>query len=93
MSTRPIVSKLVRCTDVDWVIIPARGEKEKKEREQEWPEFWDAEEGRSEEEMVENIFCDALDHFFIGRMHRQPRDSRSVATRTLGQEGFKKEGG
>ena len=43
-----------------------RGEKEEeREREREWPKFWDAEEGRSEEEKAEDIFCDALDHFFF----------------------------
>ena len=58
--TQPqIVGKLVRFTDVDWVTIPAR--KEKKEK----AEFWDAVEGRSEEAMVEDIFCDALDHHFF----------------------------
>ena len=56
------VSKLVQFTDVDWITIPAREEKEK-------AEFWGAVEGRSEEEMVEDIFCDALDLFFLRQMH------------------------
>ena len=88
--TQPqIVGKLVRFTDVDWVTIPAR--KEKKEK----AEFWDAVEGRSEEAMVEDIFCDALDHhFFLRQMHRQHRDSRAMAARLLGREDFKEgEGG
>ena len=53
-----IVKKLVRFTDVDWVTIPAREEKKEK------TEFWDAAEGWLEEELVEDIFCGALDHFF-----------------------------
>ena len=51
------VKKLVRFTDVDWVTIPAREEKKEK------AEFWDAAEGWLEEELVEDIFCDALDLF------------------------------
>jgi hypothetical protein len=61
--TRPFaykhVSKLVRFTDVDWITIPAREEKKEK------TEFWDAIEDWSEEEMVEDIFCDALDLLFF----------------------------
>ena len=52
------MEKLVRFTDVDWVTIPAREEKKEK------TEFWDATEGWLEEELVEDIFCDALDLFF-----------------------------
>ena len=52
------MSKLAQFTDVDWVTIPAREEKKEK------AEFWDAVEDSSEEEMVEGIFCDALDLFF-----------------------------
>ena len=55
------VEKRVRFTDVDWVTIPAREEKKEK------AEFWDATEGWLEEELVEGIFCDALDHFFFAK--------------------------
>ena len=59
--TRPfaykLVPKLVRFTDVDWIIIPAREEKKEKK------ELWDAVEDwpKEEEEEVEDIFCDAFD--------------------------------
>ena len=77
--TRPfaykLVSKLVRFTDVDWIIIPAREEKKEK------TEFWDAAEGWLEEELVEDIFCDALDHFFCegtGSIETQGRWQRDL---------------
>ena len=54
-----LVKKLVRFTDVDWVTIPAREEKKEK------AEFCDSTEGWLEEELVEDIFCDALDHCFF----------------------------
>ena len=47
--------KPVRFTGVDWVTLPAREEKKEK------TEFGDAVEDLSEEEMVKDIFCDALD--------------------------------
>ena len=49
----------VQFTDVDWVMIPAREEKKEKAG------FWDAVEGWSEEEIVEDVFYDALDLLFF----------------------------
>jgi hypothetical protein len=46
------------------VTIPAREEKKEKTMFWDAVEDWSEEEGCSEEELVEDIFCDALDHFF-----------------------------